>query len=99
MPDFSIKNLGSRDSRVLDAKAAESGTLLFFAIDMVKKYKARASDPIPLLEAGEALKEYMDITRSHGVAFPTAAHDRLIATYLCFLHVRDWGSHGTPRST
>ena len=69
MPDFSIKNLGSRDSRVLNAKAAESGTLLFFAIDMVKKYKARASNPTPLLEAGEALREYMDITRSYGLRF------------------------------
>ena len=38
MRDFSIKTLGSRDSRGLKAKAAESGTLLFFAI---VKHKAR----------------------------------------------------------
>ena len=54
MPDLSIKNLGSRDSRELKRKAAESGTLLFFAMDMVEKPKARMSNPTPLLEAGEA---------------------------------------------
>ena len=40
MPDFSIKTLGSRESRELKAKAAESGTLLFFAIDMTEKHES-----------------------------------------------------------
>ena len=70
MPDFSIKNLGSTDSRELETKAAESGTLLFFAIDMIEKHKARMSNPTPLLQAGKALREYMDITRSQGLRLP-----------------------------
>ena len=31
----------------------------------------------------------MDITRFHGLCLPAAAHDRLIASYLCFLHARE----------
>ena len=89
MRDFSIKNLGSRDSRELTAKAAESSTLLFIAIDIIEKHKDRMSNPTPLLEAGKALEELMDIARSHGLRLPTAAHDRLMASYLCFLHARE----------
>ena len=63
--------LSSRDSRELKAKAAESGTLVFFAIDMIEKQKARMSNPTPLLEAGKALRKYMDITRSHGLRLTT----------------------------
>ena len=84
MPDFSTKNLGS--SRELKAKAAELGTLLFFAIDIIEKHKGRMSIPTPLLEAGKAPGDYMDITRSHGLRLP---NDRLIASYLCFLHARE----------
>ena len=74
MPDFSIKFLGS--SRELKAKAAESGMLLFFAIDMIEKNKGRTTNPTPLLEAGKAPSEYMDITRSMDCVFrlqPTTA--------------------------
>ena len=46
----------------------------------------RVSNPTPLLEAGKAHKEYMDITRSDGLRLPPAAHVRLIASYRCFLH-------------
>ena len=60
----------------------------------------RMSNPTPLLEAGKALREYTDITRSHGLRLPTAAHDSLIASYLRFLHAREpAGSHGNPRPT
>ena len=41
------------------------------------------------------LREYMAITRSHGLRLPTAAHDRLIASYLCFLRARE--PAGIPR--
>ena len=100
MPDYFIKNMGSRHSRELKAKAAESGTLLFFSIDVIEKHKARMSNSTPLLEAGKSLREYMDITRSHGLRLPTAAHDRLIASYLCFLHAREPAViHGNPKST
>ena len=98
MPDFSIKTLGSRDSREIEAKAAESGTLLFFAIGMIEKHKARMSNPTPLLEAGKALREYMDITRSHGLRLPTAAHDRLSPrTPVSCTPVNPRGSHGNPK--
>ena len=76
MPDFSIKSLGSRDSRELKVKAAESGMLLFFAIDKNEKHEARVSNPTTLLEAFKALRECMDITRSMDYVFrlqPTAA--------------------------
>ena len=107
MPDFSIKTLGSRCSRELKAKAAESSTLLFFAIDMIEKHKARMSNPTRCLKLVKLSgREYMDITRSHGLRLPTAAgsattgsragfersHDRLIASYLCFLHAREPGN-------
>ena len=37
MPNFSIKNLGSRDNRELKTKVAGSSTLLFFAIFMIEE--------------------------------------------------------------
>ena len=49
------------------------------------KFVLRVSNPTLFLEAREAPREYMDITRSHGLRLPTAAHDRLIASYLLFL--------------
>ena len=33
----------------------------------------RVSKPTPLLEDGKAPREYMDITRSHGLRLPTAS--------------------------
>ena len=53
------------------------------------KFVLRVSNPTPLLEVGKALREYMDFTRSQGLRLPTAADDRLIASYLCFLHARE----------
>ena len=44
--------IGEATSRELKAKAAESSTLLFFAIDVIEKHKARMLNPAPLLEAG-----------------------------------------------
>ena len=52
------------------------------------------SNPTPLLEAVKALREHMDITRSHGLRLPT------IASYLCSCRpVNPRGSHGNPKST
>ena len=46
---FVRKNLGARDSRELKANAAESGSLLFFATDMIEKHQARMSNnPAPV---------------------------------------------------
>ena len=57
---------------------------------ITQKSKSRyLPDPTPLLEAGKVLKEYMDITRSHGLRLLNSAHDRLIASYRCFLHARE----------
>ena len=45
--------------------------------------------PAPLRKSDKALKEFLDITRSHGLRLPTADHGRLVALCLCFLHARE----------
>ena len=79
MPGFSIKILGSRDSRHVAVLCDRHD----------REAQGRTTNPTPLLEAGKAPRDYMDITRSHGLRLPTAAYDRLIASYLCFLHARE----------
>jgi hypothetical protein len=63
LADFNLKVLGSRDSPALSAKAAETGTLLGFATDLCRLHQRSLARGPALTRAGEALVDYMDITR------------------------------------
>eukprot|EP00974_Lingulodinium_polyedra_P000255 23486-Lingulodinium_polyedra.AAC.1 len=64
--NFDLHTLGPRASPSLQAKAAETGTLLEFTVDLVRRFKHMLPEGGRVLSAGEALLRYLDITRNHG---------------------------------
>ena len=59
-------NIGSPDKASLDFKAAESGHILLFAVDMVERHYPMLENGEALLAAGTPLRNYMSITRAAG---------------------------------
>ena len=64
LKDFRVSTLGTSDRPALHAKAAESGSLLGFAVSFAQIHKAALPRGPALTAAGEALLRYMTVTRS-----------------------------------
>ena len=58
----------------LGTKAAETGSLLPFAVDLVRRNAAVLRSPKVLFDAGEYLLRYLRITRNNPRKLPTSAH-------------------------
>ena len=76
--DFHRSSIGQKDRRVLRAKGAESGTLLYFAVDLIRQKSAAIPTGGHLLAAGRALVEYLTITRKFGWRLPAREHQSLM---------------------
>ena len=87
--DFSLGVLGTVDNPKLRAQAAESGTLLYFAVDQVAQFAGMLDDSGALLHAGRALVRYMDITGSQPFQLSLAAHRDLVDSCVVFLNLRE----------
>ena len=89
LADLDLRMLGSRDRPTLSAKAAESGTMVFFATWLAKTHVASLPLGAPLVAAGEALSRYMDLTRSAPLKLATATRQQIADALLRFLTLRE----------
>ena len=94
LTDFGKESIGSRAAPVLRAKAAESGTLLYYAVHLANRLKTALPTGGPLLAAGACLVKYLDITRAHGDVLPPQAIQQLMDAAARFLVLRQ--SAGIP---
>jgi hypothetical protein len=92
--DFDIHILGSKDSRVLKAKAAETGTLLSFAVHLAKTYRTKLVRADAVVGAGLALEKYLEITRHSSGQLSASQRQGLADACLRFLVLR--GPAGIP---
>ena len=76
--DFCAATLGDAEGAAVRAKAAESGTLMAFSVFLARKFRDRLPQGGPLLACGEALLQYMQITREHGWKVPLPACQQLV---------------------
>jgi hypothetical protein len=96
--DFSLTSIGTRTNQVLRAKAAESGTLLSFAVCLANRFENQVEGGHALLIAGRALERYMTITRSSGFHLSIADRQGLVDAAIRFLCVREAaGIHYKPK--
>jgi hypothetical protein len=89
LQDFGRHLLSSKDKGMLGAKGAESGTLLYFAADMADAHKAVLPGGLALLRAGQALVQYMEITRRCPLTLPAADQQALVDCAVRFLTHRE----------
>jgi len=89
LQDFGRHLLSSKDKGSLGAKGAESGTLLFFAADMADLHKANLPGGLALARAGQALVQYMKITRRSPLRVAPADHQALVDTAIRFMTLRE----------
>ena len=76
--DFSLKTMGSHDKPALvGVKAAESGTLLRFAVSLAEEYRHRLARGGALVAAGRGLVKYLDATRQAPLRLPAAKRQAL----------------------
>lgn len=94
LTDFNLKVLGSRDRPHLSAKAAESGTLLRYSVDLCRRFCGKLPNGAALLGAGDALVCYLDITRSASMQLRPSEQQGVMDAFLRFLHLRK--SAGIP---
>eukprot|EP00959_Pyramimonas_sp_CCMP1952_P166852 3487191-Pyramimonas_sp.AAC.1 len=55
---------GAHPGSVIKCKAAESGVLFEFALDLLRRYVARVDLGVALLKAGEAMADWLHVTRT-----------------------------------
>ena len=77
LKDFRLSMLGSLERPSLNAKAAESGSLLGFALWFAKEHVHKLSRGAALVGAGESLAEYMQVTRSSPLHMSPTSRQRL----------------------
>lgn len=88
LADFNLKVLGTRESPGLSAKAAETGSLLGFATDLCREHQTAVANGAALTRAGDALLDYMEITRRGGPRLSPAERQQLMNACLRFLTLR-----------
>ena len=65
LQNFTVGMLGTRAAPCsLRTKAAETGTLVYYATDLVRGFTDQLPQGVELLSAGQALERYLQITRS-----------------------------------
>jgi hypothetical protein len=88
LQDFGRHSIGSKTKPILRAKAAESGSLLYFATDMCRRHVDILPQGRHLLDAGVGLVSYMTITRSAGWKLSASEQQSLVDAMLQFLNNR-----------
>jgi hypothetical protein len=79
MPDLLPKHLGSRASKSLKAKGAQTYALLLFCVDMQRKFRARLGpNTAATLEAGQRLVRLMEVMKTSGPSLGAAAASEML---------------------
>jgi hypothetical protein len=86
LTDFSTKTLCGKGQCRLQAKAAETGHMLSFAVELLQAFAAKIVQGESLKAAGLMLSEYMDLLRDADEVLPPAVAQRLFD--LSVRHVR-----------
>jgi hypothetical protein len=89
LADFTLATIGTVGRPSLSAKAAESGTLLRFALWMAERNCALLQRGAALVAAGRGLVGYLDLTRSRPMRFEARDRQMLADTLLKFLGSRE----------
>jgi hypothetical protein len=84
IPDFDLSTLGSQESPVLKAKAAETGTLVKFCADLCRTFEHKLQGGRALVGCASALETYMRITRNSGVRLSVRDRQGLMDAALSF---------------
>lgn len=87
--DFSLNTIGSKVQPVLRSKAAETGSLVYFASDLADRFRLALPRGEALVIAGKALVSYLETTRKHDSLLPPIAVQALIDSAINFLRVRE----------
>ena len=64
--DFVLADVGTYEKPVLRFKAAQTGTLVPFALSLAQKFRGTLPNGDALVRAGSALVKYLEVTRSNG---------------------------------
>ena len=89
LADLQVSMIGSREAPTVKTKAGESGTFLRFAVSLVHMYKSKLRGGNALAEAGDALLNYLDVTRSSPLRMAPADRQRLADAVLRFVSLRE----------
>ena len=90
LAQFSLQTLGAKDRPSLTGpKAAETGSLLGFAVSMCQTYEQQIDRGAALTRAGEALLEYHTITRRAEHQLDAVDTQGIMDATLRFLAVRE----------
>ena len=87
--DWDSTSLGTKAHPKLRAKGAESSTLLYYAVDIVRRFRDSLELGGALEATGKCLAAYLDITRAHGATLPTKALQDMMSNVVRFLAVRE----------
>ena len=89
MSDFSLPTIGSRAKPALSAKAAESGTLLFWAHNLAVEFVRVLPRGRALVRCGEGLVQYMHTTRKADLRMTAGQRQKVADGLLKFLEYRE----------
>ena len=89
LKDFRASMIGTPDRPTLHAKAAESGSMLAFAVHFVRAHAPKMPRGAALLGAGEGLLTYMLVTRSNPCRMPPVARQAIADGFIRFLTLSD----------
>lgn len=90
LQDLTKAMLGSKPTaNKLHCKAAESGTLLRFAVQLARDHQHVLKNGGAVVAAGAALVEYLDVTRASGINISAANMQRLVDSMNRFLNLRE----------
>ena len=87
--DFTLSTLGSKRKPLLHAKAAESGTLVKFAVHLARKYGDKLVNKDAAVDAGECLLQYIHITRKAKLRMSVGERQNLTDAMIRFLVLRE----------
>lgn len=87
--EFTLSVIGKQTAPVLHAKAAETGTLVAFVAWLCNEHRAKLEHGNAWVRAGDALLEYLAITRRAGPQLSPADRQGVMDSALRFLAVRE----------
>ena len=84
---------------VFAAKAAETGSLVPFAVDLIRRHSARIPKARLLMKSGEALLTYLRITRGNPRNLRVNVQQDGVILAECVIFVSSFGLWGPPPKT
>ena len=90
LADFKLACLGPKDGPTLvGPKAAETGTLVLYTVDLLRRYKDRLERGEALYAAGQCLCKYLSISRTAGPRLSMAQRQSILDAVVRFNACRE----------